>query len=155
MKRDNSIDFLTLPLLFRLTQITLVGMRLVIPPSRPSGLLSLVLRRCRKSYNLNFDILSPTTAGPEEKATQICHKLLPPTPPWLQGFGPCVFVALYHFITFHLRTWTHPFASRMQGQSRRGFPQPPPAWTCLNYRITRCQDCMWALSFRIVIVMVS
>ena len=27
----------------------------------------------------------PNTAGPEEKATQICHKLLPPTPPGFQG----------------------------------------------------------------------
>ena len=43
-KRTKSIclfDLVSLPLLLRPTQITLVDMKLAIPPSRPSGLLSL------------------------------------------------------------------------------------------------------------------
>ena len=136
MRCDNLFDFasLALPSLFRLTQTTLVDMRLVIPQSRPSGLLSLVLRRCKQSYNLNQIFYPQVLPRPRRKSYSNLSQVAPAHP---SSASRLCSLKSSSSISFHLRTWILPFASRMQGQSRRGSPQPPPAWTCLSCLTTR------------------
>ena len=111
---------------FRRTQTTLVVTRQAIPPSRPSGLSSPVLRRFSLHKLDSLLNISLNAAGAEEEASQICHKLLPPTSPGLQGD----LEYMWHFLPLpSSQDLDPPFCIQNAGTEQERIPT---ASTCMN-----------------------
>ena len=132
MRCDNLFDFvsLALPSLFRLTQTTLVDMRLVIPPSRPSGLLSLVLRRCKQSYNLNQIFYPQVLPRPRRKSYSNLSQVAPARPSWVSRLcswkSRC---SSEHLDNFSSQDLDPPFCIQNAGTEQERIPT---ASTCMN-----------------------
>ena len=73
-------------------------------------------------------ILPLITAGPEEKATQICHKLLPPTTPGFQGCAPFK-AARQNLDSVSSQDLDPPFCIQNAGTEQERIPT---ASTCMN-----------------------